>query len=187
MELTVKMNLERGGKATILNVENYVTNTSDNNNNINNTTPSENPSKYFWNTVGGTIEDILNQQRKSSAPTSNNNNNNKKKKPTDEEDEDTEGEDEDEDGEQYTGDVWLYRVNEINEGEAKVNPVELPPDQPLTKELLDTNASFVLDCESEIFVWMGKHSSLVTKKNAILLADQFMSMFEKDSWVPIIR
>jgi len=36
----------------------------------------------------------------------------------------------------------------------------------LTKELLDTNKCYILDCGLEVFVWMGRNTSLDERKSA---------------------
>lgn len=92
------------------------------------------------------------------------------------------------------------RVSEVN-GEAKVTPYE---ESVIYQEMLDTNDCFVLDTESEvwslsigevkwlitqaqIFVWIGKHSSYLEKKSAMMLAEEFMELFGKAPWTPITR
>lgn len=36
----------------------------------------------------------------------------------------------------------------------------------LVKELLETNKCYILDCGTELFVWIGKTTSLEDRKNA---------------------
>ena len=36
----------------------------------------------------------------------------------------------------------------------------------LTRELLDTNKCYLLDCGMEVFVWMGRNTSLDGRKSA---------------------
>ena len=36
----------------------------------------------------------------------------------------------------------------------------------LTKKLLDTHVCYLLDCGAEIFVWMGRNTSLEERKDA---------------------
>lgn len=68
--------------------------------------------------------------------------------------------------------------------EAKVTPIE---EENLSKGMLDSNAAFVLDCETEIFVWHGRFCSFLEKRTAIMLAEEFVQMFERPTWTPIIR
>lgn len=41
----------------------------------------------------------------------------------------------------------------------------------LTRELLDTNKCYILDCGLEVFVWMGRNTSLDERKSASGAAD----------------
>lgn len=41
----------------------------------------------------------------------------------------------------------------------------------LTRELLDTNKCFLLDCRAEIYVWMGRNTSLEERKSASAAAE----------------
>lgn len=45
----------------------------------------------------------------------------------------------------------------------KANPVE---DDTLKREMLDTNKCYILDCGLEVFVWMGRTTSLDDRKIA---------------------
>ncbi|KAK1290065.1 Villin-4 [Acorus calamus] len=44
----------------------------------------------------------------------------------------------------------------------------------LTRELLDTNKCFVLDCGAEVFVWMGRSTSLEDRKSASSAAEEIL-------------
>ena len=37
----------------------------------------------------------------------------------------------------------------------------------LRKELLETDKSYMLDCDSEIFLWMGRGTSMTERKSSI--------------------
>ena len=41
----------------------------------------------------------------------------------------------------------------------------------LTKELIDTNKCYLLDCGLEVFVWMGRNTSLDERKSASAAAE----------------
>ncbi|KAI9123039.1 hypothetical protein K1719_005928 [Acacia pycnantha] len=45
----------------------------------------------------------------------------------------------------------------------------------LTRELLDTNKCYILDCGLEVFVWMGRNTSLDERKSASGAADELVS------------
>ncbi|KAI5078379.1 hypothetical protein GOP47_0006050 [Adiantum capillus-veneris] len=46
---------------------------------------------------------------------------------------------------------------------------------PVKKELLDTNNTYILECDKEVFTWMGHSTSLEDKKAAVLLAEELCS------------
>lgn len=78
---------------------------------------------------------------------------------------------------------WLYSVEE-EAGKAKVVPLE---ETEFTRSMLDSNKAYILDCETEIFVWFGKNASLEKKRTAQSLAEEFMTLFERPSWTTITR
>lgn len=41
----------------------------------------------------------------------------------------------------------------------------------LTRDLLDTNKCYLLDCGTEIYVWMGRNTSLDERKTASSVAE----------------
>ncbi|KAE8672078.1 Villin-4 [Hibiscus syriacus] len=57
----------------------------------------------------------------------------------------------------------------VEKGQAK--PVETDS---LTRELLDTNKCYVLDCGFEVFVWMGRNTSLDERKSASGAAEELI-------------
>ncbi|KAK7265238.1 hypothetical protein RJT34_32855 [Clitoria ternatea] len=54
----------------------------------------------------------------------------------------------------------------------KAEPIETDS---LTKELLDTNKCYILDCGLEVFTWMGRNTSLDERKSASVVADELVS------------
>ncbi|KAK6942445.1 Gelsolin-like domain, partial [Dillenia turbinata] len=65
-----------------------------------------------------------------------------------------------------TSSAKLFRVTK---GQAE--PVE---GVTLTRELLDTNTCFLLDCGLEVFVWMGRNTSLDERKSASSAAEELL-------------
>ena len=59
-----------------------------------------------------------------------------------------------------------YQFCSIEKGQAE--PVEADS---LKRELLDTNRCYILDCGFEVFVWMGRNTSLDERKSASGVAD----------------
>ncbi|XP_038879573.1 villin-4-like isoform X1 [Benincasa hispida] len=45
----------------------------------------------------------------------------------------------------------------------------------ITRELLETNKCYILDCGTEVFIWMGRHTSLDGRKNASRAAEELVS------------
>ncbi|XP_050367223.1 villin-1 isoform X2 [Argentina anserina] len=44
----------------------------------------------------------------------------------------------------------------------------------LIKEMLETDKCYMLDCDSEIFVWMGRHTSVTERKTSITATEDFL-------------
>jgi gelsolin len=56
----------------------------------------------------------------------------------------------------------------------KAEPVEADA---LTRDLLDTNKCYLLDCGIEVFVWMGRNTSLDERKSASGAAEVMLNAF----------
>ncbi|KAE9598731.1 putative villin/Gelsolin, ADF-H/Gelsolin-like domain-containing protein [Lupinus albus] len=67
-------------------------------------------------------------------------------------------------------DSYLPKLLCVEKGQTK--PVETDS---LKRELLDTNKCYILDCGLEVFVWMGRNTSLDERKSASAAADEFGS------------
>lgn len=57
----------------------------------------------------------------------------------------------------------------------------------LSKESLTTSGSFILDCETEIYVWLGKQSSASSRKEAMKHGQDFLTKNKRPNWTPILR
>jgi len=55
-------------------------------------------------------------------------------------------------------------------------------DESLTRDLLDTNKCYLLDCGTEVFVWMGRSTSLDDRKSASSAAEvkQYSYLLDMD-------
>lgn len=68
-------------------------------------------------------------------------------------------------------------VSEVSTGklhiveEGLLNPVN---ESPLSKGMLESNKCYILDCGAEIFVWMGRITSLEERKAASVAAEEFI-------------
>ena len=47
----------------------------------------------------------------------------------------------------------------------------------LTREFLETNKCYILDCEAKVFVWMGRNTPLDERKSASGAADVILHPF----------
>eukprot|EP01103_Thecamoeba_quadrilineata_P021404 TRINITY_DN9831_c0_g1_i1.p1 TRINITY_DN9831_c0_g1~~TRINITY_DN9831_c0_g1_i1.p1 ORF type:complete len:1007 (-),score=223.26 TRINITY_DN9831_c0_g1_i1:67-2865(-) len=79
----------------------------------------------------------------------------------------------------------LYRVNDCL-GELEVEQVEADG-QNLHVNMLDPIDCFILDCETEIFVWVGIESSEIEKSGAMSNAREFLTNYNRPPWTPIIK
>ncbi len=70
------------------------------------------------------------------------------------------------------------------EGEMQAIPIT---ESPLSRDLLDSNYTYILDCETELFIWVGRRSDWESKASGIMLAEEFLTMFERPSWTPMTR
>lgn len=59
-----------------------------------------------------------------------------------------------------------YHFSSVEKGKAE--PIETDS---LTKELLDTNKCYILDCGLEVFAWIGRNTPLDERKSASRAAD----------------
>ncbi|CAA2983914.1 villin-4-like [Olea europaea subsp. europaea] len=57
--------------------------------------------------------------------------------------------------------------------------VETIEAESLTRELLDTNRCYVLDCGTKVFVWMGRNTSLEERRAASVSVDELLHSLDK--------
>ncbi|ELR12318.1 gelsolin repeatcontaining protein [Acanthamoeba castellanii str. Neff] len=79
--------------------------------------------------------------------------------------------------------VFLYKVMEVD-GDMQAIPIT---ETPFVRDMLESTFTYILDCETEIFIWVGKKSDWESKASGIMLADDFLTMFERPSWTPMTR
>eukprot|EP01114_Cavostelium_apophysatum_P020108 TRINITY_DN6645_c0_g1_i3.p1 TRINITY_DN6645_c0_g1~~TRINITY_DN6645_c0_g1_i3.p1 ORF type:complete len:1198 (-),score=441.24 TRINITY_DN6645_c0_g1_i3:48-3245(-) len=170
LEIAIKLNNENNaGKGKVYNTED---------------SDSQEILKEFWKNLKAKSEaDVPDEDNGNSG-----NNAAKKKKSTaeGEKERSEEGEEEgveEEEEEEEEGRGWLYRVSQVDD-DVKVTPIE---DENLSKDMLDSNAAFVLDSDTEIFVWNGKYADVPEKRAALMLAEEFIQMFDRPVETPITR
>ncbi|KAK4760176.1 hypothetical protein SAY87_023307 [Trapa incisa] len=69
----------------------------------------------------------------------------------------------------------------------KKGQVETMEVKSLTRELLDTSKCYLLDCGIEVFVWMGKATSLDERKNASKVAEEYVRSHDRPPKCHIVR
>lgn len=73
----------------------------------------------------------------------------------------------------------LYKVG-IGKGYLELPQVELPRNQShLTRELLDTRNVYILDCYSDVFVWIGRKSTRLVRTAALKLSASLEHMIKR--------
>jgi hypothetical protein len=80
-------------------------------------------------------------------------------------------------------DDTLYKVAEETEGIPTVTPAERS--QPLHRDQLESNASYIVDSGTEIFVWWGRDASQTVRTEASTYAEALKADGSRPSWVEI--
>lgn len=111
----------------------------------------------FWETLGGKI-DVTN----------------------------TSGPDDDETDQAMSPRLELNQVSDES-GELVVTPIEKIDGKYLSKDMLKTEDVFVLDIGSEVFAWIGKHTTVNEKKESMKVATQFVENSGRPRYTPVTR
>ena len=64
--------------------------------------------------------------------------------------------------------------------------VEIPGGK-LKQTLLDTKQVYILDCKTDVFVWIGKKSTRLIRAAALKLSQELNSMIERPSFCSVMR
>ena len=80
--------------------------------------------------------------------------------------------------------TYLYKITFQN---GKCNSNLISTNQLMSKEILTSDAVFVLDCFSEIHVWEGKNSDSESKKMAKQMAMKLESLEDRPFWITTTR
>ncbi|KAI5075352.1 hypothetical protein GOP47_0009925 [Adiantum capillus-veneris] len=81
-------------------------------------------------------------------------------------------------------------ISEVSTGklyiveEGTLNPVN---ESPLSRGMLESNKCYILDCGAEVFVWMGRITSLEERKAASASAEEFLSSQKRPKHTLITR
>ncbi|XP_064595508.1 protein flightless-1 homolog isoform X2 [Liolophura sinensis] len=79
----------------------------------------------------------------------------------------------------------LYKVG-LGMGYLELPQVEVPKGK-LTQSLLDTKSVYILDCFSDIFVWIGKKSMRLVRAAALKLSQELLGMIDRPSFTSVTR
>eukprot|EP01080_Neovahlkampfia_damariscottae_P006648 gene6648-10813_t len=80
--------------------------------------------------------------------------------------------------------TFLYKITFQN---GKCNSMMVSTNQLMSKDILTSDAVFVLDCFYEIHVWEGKNSDSESKKMAKQMAMKFESLEDRPFWITTTR
>jgi gelsolin len=75
-------------------------------------------------------------------------------------------------------DKQLFRISDST-GELKLTKEEF------AKKSLDTNDAFLLDIGTDVFVWIGKNTSVNEKSNSISVAHKYLRMNNRPLYLPV--
>ncbi|XP_041364511.1 protein flightless-1 homolog isoform X2 [Gigantopelta aegis] len=79
----------------------------------------------------------------------------------------------------------LYRVG-LGKGYLELPQVEIPKGQ-LVQSLLDTKCVYILDCKTDVFVWIGKKSTRLIRAAALKLSQELHAMIERPDFTSVTR
>lgn len=80
----------------------------------------------------------------------------------------------------------IYTLFKVSDASGKLQVTKVG-ETPLAKEMLDSNDCFILDADSEIFVWVGKGATKEERKESMIHASNYLTQANKPSWIPITR
>uniref|UniRef100_A0A8C5SW37 Protein flightless-1 homolog n=1 Tax=Laticauda laticaudata TaxID=8630 RepID=A0A8C5SW37_LATLA len=86
------------------------------------------------------------------------------------------------------GYLELPQINYRLSVEHKKRPsVDLSPEMRLLQSLLDTKSVYILDCWSDVFIWIGRKSSRLVRAAALKLGQELCSMLHRPKHAMVIR
>ncbi|KAG8433341.1 hypothetical protein GDO86_017572 [Hymenochirus boettgeri] len=86
------------------------------------------------------------------------------------------------------GYLELPQINYKISVEHKKRPkIDLVPEMRLLQSLLDTKCVFILDCNSDVFIWIGRKSSRLVRAAALKLGQELCGMLHRPRHATVIR
>ncbi|CAG2114739.1 unnamed protein product, partial [Medioppia subpectinata] len=82
-------------------------------------------------------------------------------------------------------DPILYRVD-LGMGYLELPQVEYKP-KTLTRKHFDTKNVYIMDCRSDVFVWIGRKSARLVRAAALKLAQELFSMVSRAEFAVVVR
>jgi hypothetical protein len=89
-------------------------------------------------------------------------------------------------GEDAAAENVTYILLRVSDASGKLEVTEVGR-SPLNKDLLKSEDVFILDADSEIFVWIGKGATAQERKEGMINATKYLSDHKKPTWTPITR
>jgi len=85
-----------------------------------------------------------------------------------------------------TEQVKLYRVAQGTDGKF-VETLMDTHGKPLHRDMLQTEGTFIVDAQTEIFVWTGRKSPQSVREHAMSIATSFLNEHGRPNWTPITK
>ncbi|XP_069501795.1 protein flightless-1 homolog [Ambystoma mexicanum] len=86
------------------------------------------------------------------------------------------------------GYLELPQINYKLSVEHKQRPkIDISPEMRLVQSLLDTKSVYILDCWSDVFIWIGRKSSRLVRAAALKLGQEVCSMLHRPKHAMVIR
>ncbi|XP_007910122.1 protein flightless-1 homolog [Callorhinchus milii] len=86
------------------------------------------------------------------------------------------------------GYLELPQINYKLSVEHKVKPkIDLVPDLRLVQSLLDTKSVYILDCWSDVFIWIGRKSPRLVRAAALKLGQELCGMLHRPKHAIVVR
>lgn len=134
-------------------------------------------NEEFWEAIGGKYDPV----RKATLVAQKKKEKEERAKEKEEGSDEEEDDDEDDEEGHFTSD-WMYKISQES-GKMKVNPLE---ETEFTKGMLKDECSYILDCETEVYLWHSKKCTAEEKATAYQLALEILTIFERPSWTTSI-
>ncbi|KAG2455495.1 FLII protein, partial [Polypterus senegalus] len=86
------------------------------------------------------------------------------------------------------GYLELPQINyKLSVEHAKKQKLDIKPELRLVQSLLDTKAVYILDCWSDVFIWIGRKSPRLVRAAALKLGQEMCSMLHRPKHAMVIR